>query len=242
VRVGFIGVGNMGKAMIARLGVVVVAQSDGEDNQGVVDKSDIVFLTIKPQEYEAVTRGLSNVEGKIFVTVAPGLSTEKVGSWLGGKAGVIRTMPNTPSMVGAGVTAMCRGENIDDKVFDFVKGMLEQLGMVVCVDEDKMGVAVALSGSSPVLAYKMIEAMIEFAVQHGIDERDAREISTRTIMGACKMVLLGEDTPDVLTQRVCSKGGTTEKMVQSLDDDNFAEVVKKSMQAALDRAIEMRGS
>ena len=238
MKIGFIGHGNMAKAIIKGLGEHEIKYSDGECNQAVVDFADIIFLTIKPQDHEKVLSQLSFSKDKIVVTVAPALTIEKVEKWTGAK--VIRTMPNTPALIGQGVTAVCRNKNMTDKDFESVKSILQTFSSVFELDENHMDVAIALSGSSPVLAYILIEKMSKFAQENGIDFDTAKRMTAQTIIGACDMILQSDESTETLTQRVCSKGGTTEKMVESLKQNNFAETIAKSMTACAKRAKEMK--
>ncbi|MCL2846748.1 MAG: glutamate-5-semialdehyde dehydrogenase [Firmicutes bacterium] len=237
MKIGFIGHGNMARAMISRIGQKVEI-SDGERNQAVIDASDIIFLTIKPQIHHAVLSTLKNLNSKILVTVAPGITIKTVMDWSGAR--VIRTMPNTPAMVGMGVTAICRGDEITDTEFKFVKDTLEKFGTVYELPEPLMDNVIPISGSSPVLAYLLVDAMTKF--NHGLDPNTAKRMAAQTVMGACQMILDSDESPETLTDRVCSPGGTTIEMVNTLRTNNFTEIIMASMDACLKRAIEMRKS
>jgi len=236
MKIGFIGYGNMAKAIIKSLEKYEIKFSDGEANQAVVDFADIIFLTIKPQEYENVLSQLSFSKGKIIVTVAPGITFEKLKNWVQGSSLLVRTMPNTPAIIGCGVTAICKSENITDADFVKVKTIMGAFSSVYELNEVQMDTAVAISGSSPVLGYILVEAMSKFAQENGINFETAKQMAAQTLIGACKMILQSGESTEVLTQRVCSKGGTTEKLIESLAQNNFAETIANSMSSCLKQA------
>ena len=241
MKVGFIGHGNMAKAMIKGMNISVNI-SNGENNQGIVDSCDVIFLTVKPQKYGEVLKSLKNLKNKILVSVAPGISIKWIENLT--KAKVIRTMPNTPALVGQGVTAICKSKAVSKKDYASVVKLLKSFSMVYEISEKDMDMAIALSGSSPVIAFTVIDAMIQFAKSHckeySISENKAKLVAANTLIGAAKLLLESNDMPQGLVQKVCSKGGTTEKMVEALQKYDLAGVIKKSMLACLLRAKEMK--
>lgn len=208
------------------------------NNQEAVDFSDYIFLTIKPQQFLEVIPNLLNTKEKVFITVSPGISTHYVASKLGG-AKVIRTMPNTPALIGEGVTAVCRGENVPEQDFQFVKKLLSCFSTVFELKESQMNDAVALSGSSPAYTYMFAEAIAKHSATCGIDFDTALKMAALTIIGSAKMILQSGDLPSTLRDKVCSKGGTTEKAVEQLNELGFAETISKAMEACTKRAKEL---
>ena len=259
MKIAFIGCGNMATAIIngitkkgkVKKENIFIADTDKEkldklasqgfntstDNQVAVDNAKYIFLTIKPQHYQMVLQSLHNVCGKIFISVAPAISIAKIENWAGAVA--IRTMPNTPALIGHGVTAMCKGDNVGKEDFTNIVNLFESFSDVHQLDESQMDVAIALSGSSPVIAYMLTECMSKFATSYGVDLGKAKCMVAKTLIGAGEMILQSGDTPEILTQRVCSKGGTTEQMVASLRENNFEQIIQKSMAACIDRAVKM---
>jgi len=240
MKLSFIGHGNMAKAMIA--GILksgLVSESDifvsdcDEDNQKAVDFADYVFLTIKSQVYSHVISNIIRTENKVFITVAPGIKTD----FMNGK--VIRTMPNTPALIGEGVTAICRGSGISDSEFDFAKKLFESFSSVYEFEESQMDYVVALSGSSPAYAYMFIEAMADYSKKCGMDYETAIQMAAKTLIGAAKMVLASEESTKALCDKVCSKGGTTIKAVEKLNELGFKNAIEQAMNACTKRAKEL---
>jgi len=239
MKIGFIGHGNMAKAIIAQIKQDVIVSDANTDNQAVVDVADIIFLTIKPQLYKTVLTNLKNTEGKIFVSVAPGLSIAWIQQWIGG-ASVVRTMPNTPAMVGAGVTAIVRDNSVAKVQLDYIKRVFEKFSTVFELDESTMDVAVALSGSSPVLGYTLMDAMAGFGAQNGLDYETAKRMAAYTLIGSAKMILETNKDCRTLINDVASPGGTTEQMLKKLNEHQFAKIIQESMEMCLERAKELR--
>lgn len=209
------------------------SKADTTDNQAAIDFADYVFLTIKPQHYDSVIAELVRTESKVFITVAPGVKT----TFINGK--VIRTMPNTPALVGEGVTAVCRGKGVTDDEFEFVKKLLSSFSAVHEFEESEMDYVVALSGSSPAYVYIFIEAMANYGAKCGLDYNTALKMAAQTLRGAAKMVLESDESPAVLCDRVCSKGGTTIKAVEKLNELDFSETIEQAMEACTKRVKEL---
>jgi len=246
MKIAFIGGGNMAKAMITGIissgllpgeNIIVsdcdASKADTTDNQTAVDFADYIFLTVKPQHYDSVIAELVRTENKVFITVAPGIKS----TCMSGK--VIRTMPNTPALVGEGVTAVCRGKGVTDDEFEFVKKLLSSFSAVHEFSEPQMDDVVALSGSSPAYVYMFIEAMANYSAKCGIDFDVALKMAAQTLRGAAKMVLESDESPSVLCDRVCSKGGTTIKAVEKLQELDFSDVIEQAMDACTKRVKEL---
>ena len=240
MKISFIGHGNMAKAMIkgiVKSGIVaeedIKASDSDSENQSAADFADFIFLTIKPQMYSHVISNLTNIADKVFITVAPGIKTDFLPN-----AKIIRTMPNTPALVGEGVTAICRNNRVTDEEFAFVKKLLASFSAVYEFEESQMNHVVALSGSSPAYAYMFIEAIADYSAQNGIPHDIAIKMAAQTLLGSAKMVLESTESPATLRERVCSKGGTTIEAVQKLQEKNFAEIIAEAMAACTKRAME----
>lgn len=240
MKISFIGHGTMAKAMITGIlksGLIskndVFASDSDEENQKAVDFGDYIFLTIKPNLFSHVIPKLIRTEKKVFITVSPGIKTTFM------DAKVVRTMPNTPALVGAGVTAVCRGKGVTDSEFDNVKKILSTFSDVYEFDESQMEFIIALSGSSPAYAYMFIEAMVDYSVKCGIDYTTAKEMAAKTLLGAAKMVLASEESPAELRDKVCTKGGTTIRAVEKLRELGFVTAITQAMGACTARAVEM---
>ena len=260
MKIAFIGGGNMGAAMVTGIldnGVMParnICMSDIDvakleefgkrgvvitnDNQEAADFADYIFLAVKPQQYEEAFLAFDKTEGKVVITMAPGVSIDDISKRLGGVK-VIRIMPNTPAKVREGATAMCCGEGISEYECKFVKELLASFGEVYCIEESKMDDIVALLGSSPAYAYMLVEAMAEHAAKCGIDYDLAVEIAAQVMKGSSKMILETKKSPQALREEVCSQGGTTIKAVEALQKAKFAETIGKAMDACTARAKEL---
>jgi pyrroline-5-carboxylate reductase len=209
-----------------------------DDNQFAVNFADCVFLAIRPQHHEAVLSELKNTKGKIFVTMAPGITIDYVSGKLNG-AKVIRTMPNTPAMVGEGVTAVARGNGVSEKEFAAVTKLLSSFSTVHEFSESQMNDIVALSGSSPAYVYLLIEAMCDFCASKGIDKKIAAKMATETVLGAAFLLQSSDKSPAELRNNVCTEGGTTIRAIEKMEALGFTTAIKQGMEACTKRAKEL---
>lgn len=253
-KIGFIGCGNMAKAMIG--GIIEskivspenIIASDGympslesskdkygirisQDNKEVAAESDIVFLAVKPNMYEAVISEIKDAvsENTIIVTIAPGKTLANIGKCFGKKVKVLRTMPNTPALVGAGVTAICPNEEINKEEFEILKQIIGTFSMVEQIDEKLFDAVVSVSGSSPAYVFMFIEAMADAAVIQGMPRNQAYRFASQAVMGSAKMVLETGKHPGELKDMVCSPGGTTIEAVAMLEEKGFRSAVIEAM-------------
>lgn len=242
MKISFIGHGNIAKAMINGIlssGMLlpedIFTSDSDEENQAAVDFADYVFLTVKPNMYNHVISRLIRTENKVFITVAPGIKT----TFMDGK--VVRTMPNTPALVGEGVTAVCRGSNVTDLELENVKKLLSTFSAVYEFDEAQMDYTIAVSGSSPAYGYMFIQAMAEYGAECGLDYETSKKMAAQALLGSAKMVLESGESPEILCNSVCAKGGTTAKAIEKLRALGFADIIFQAMNACTMRAIEMAG-
>jgi len=240
MKISFIGYGNMAKAMIKGiLDSGMLSQDDiftsdtDEENQAAVDFADYIFLTIKPFMFAHIIPKLTYTANKVFITVSPGIKTDFI------DAKVIRTMPNTPALVGEGVTTVCRGATVTDAEFAFAKKLLSTFSTVYEFEESMIDHTIALSGSSPAYAYMFIEAMVNYSTKSGIDPETAKKMAAQTLLGAAKMVLESDVSPTILREQVCTKGGTTIQAVEKFREMGLADMVAQAMEACTTRALEM---
>ncbi|MDA3732578.1 pyrroline-5-carboxylate reductase [Niameybacter massiliensis] len=260
-RFGFIGVGNMGGAMIGAITKYFeekVALFDVDSNQynkfdatriigctsveELVKQTDIIILSVKPQYYEIVCSQIKELlnEEQVIITVAPGVSINKMQTLLAGHKKIIRTMPNTPALVGEGVTAYCFEEGVISKEeIETIESRFNAFGRSFKIVENQMNAIVALSGSSPAYGYMFIEAMADAAVRFGVPRQMAYEMAALSIKGACEMVLETKEHPAVLKDAVTSPGGTTIEAVAKLEETGFRNSVISGMSACFDKANRM---
>lgn len=260
MKVGFIGFGNMASAMV--YGMVNSKRYSEEmfyltsynfdklteklkgrkfnltsENIKVAEVCDVIFLTVKPYLYKDVLNQIKEylTEDKIIVTVAPGISTLDIENIIGEKTKVIRTMPNTPAQVMAGMTAYCINKNITEEDKRKVSLMLQSFGMAEEINENQMDAVVPLTGSSPAYIFMLIEAMADEAVLEGIERDKAYRLAAQAVLGSAKMVLDTGYHPGKLKDMVCSPKGTTIEAVRSLEKTGFRSSVIEAMKACSDK-------
>lgn len=263
-KIGFIGGGNISRAIIngiLKSGILkpenIIMYDRNEDkrkafeNDGITVKQnenevsidcDYLFLTVKPQNYDEVLEKIKSSvnENTVIVTVAPGISIAYIQSFLGENFKVIRTMPNTPALVGEGVTAYAFCKNYIEEEKEFSRTLLNSFSSAYELTEDKMDAVISVSGSSPAYVYMFINAIAKSAEEQGIDYEKALEMAAKTVIGGAKLLLNSADSPEELIKKVCSKGGTTIKAVEHLKDSNFDEIINGAMLKCTERAVEMR--
>lgn len=262
--IGFIGSGNMGQAMINGLlksGIVdrekVVASAKTEttlkevsekygievygDNKIVAKRSDYLILAVKPHMHKDVmeeVRG-SLKEGVVVITVGAGVTLDFLKKNLPGGTRYIKAMPNTPAMVGEGMTAIAVDQEFDREEMDEILSIFGTFGRVEIVQEDKMDGVTAVAGSSPAYVYMLIEAMADAAVLQGIQRKQAYTFAAQAVLGAAKMVLETGIHPGELKDKVCSPGGTTIEAVTTLEREGFRSAVMLAMKDCADKSRSM---
>ncbi len=216
-----------------------------------VELSDCIFLCVKPQNFSEVLPsldGVPNVESKLFVTIAAGISMQTVSDATRG-ACVVRVLPNTPIFVGKGVSAICSTENVSSDDLDFIRNIFASSGSVLFIDEAQMNRIIGVTSSSPAYVFAFIKAMLEGASDQGlvkspenpdgIDERLILNSICDTIIGAAELMKASDIAPDEQISRVASKGGTTERALTELERYNFREGVVSAMKQCTKRADEL---
>ena len=263
-KIGFIGCGNMARAMIS--GIVksnlvssenIIASNPSDknlskvkeehniivtnDNIEVARFSDIVILAVKPYKYTEVIEEIKPFLKKnvVIVTIAAGITLERMNSLLGMAAKVIRTMPNTPALVGEGMSALCSNTNTTPDELQDVLEIFESFGKVEILEEKLIDVVPSVSGSSPAYVYMFIEALGDGAVLQGMPRDKAYTMAAQAVLGAAKMVLETGEHPGKLKDDVCSPGGTTIEAVYTLEKNNFRGSVISAMESCTQRAIKM---
>ncbi|MCI8319430.1 MAG: pyrroline-5-carboxylate reductase [Lachnospiraceae bacterium] len=205
-------------------------------------KADIVFLAVKPQFYEQVIREIHDVvsDSQLIVSIAPAKSIATIRQWFGKDIRLIRTMPNTPAMVGEGVTAVCPSENVSTEELQKVLTLLEACGLTEVMSERLLDSVTAVSGSSPAYVFLFIEALADGAVRDGIPRAQAYRLAAQAVLGSAKMVLETGKHPGELKDMVCSPAGTTIEAVAALEEAGLRNAVLAGMKACTDRTKQMR--
>ncbi len=205
-----------------------------ESNSSLTRKTQCIILAVKPQHIAQVLDEIQpNVrESQLIISIAAGISTKYIETRLGKAIPVIRTMPNTPLMYGAGTTALCKGQYANDKHLEFAQKLFRSAGLTLVVEEEMMDAITALSGSGPAYFFYLVEAMIQSAIELGLDAELAKKLSANTGLGAMKMLMQSQSDPQELRRRVTSPGGTTESAISVLEAENvkrsFIEAIKSA--------------
>lgn len=262
MKIGFIGAGNMGGAMIksliasnqyiasdinifeiddnkikefSKLGANVSASIDD-----LVDKCEIIILAIKPN---IIKNTLSEIKSKfskkVLVSIAVGIPISFYKSIIGKDKKVVRVMPNTPALVGEGMSIISSDDLVDKIELEIVLKMFECMGKVELLEEKYMNEVTALTGSSPAYVFMFIESMADAAVLRGIPRNIAYKLAAQAVLGSAKMVLETNLHPGVLKDQVCSPGGTTIQAVKSLEKNSFRYSIIEAMDECTNKAIEI---
>ncbi len=259
MKIGFIGCGNMAGAMID--GIVKSGIVSGSDimaadldesklnekkdklgiqtttvNTEVAEAADILFLAVKPQFYDTVTGEIKDYikSDMTVVTIAPGKTLKYMADRIGADKKVIRTMPNTPAMVGEGMMGMCPNENVTEEDLATVRKICDSFGKTEVITENLMDVVTAVSGSSPAYVFMFIEAMADAAVAGGMARDKAYKFAAQAVLGSAKMVLETGKHPGELKDIVCSPAGTTIQAVRVLEEKGMRSAVFEAMMKCLD--------
>ena len=208
------------------------------DNSEVVKNSDIVVLAVKPQYYQEVIEQIKDTvsDDQIIISIAPGKTLAWLQDCFGKSVKLVRTMPNTPALVGEGMTGACRNEYVTDEDYATVLQILGSFGEVETIPENLMDVCVSVSGSSPAYIYILIEAMADGAVADGMPRAQAYKFAAQSVLGSAKMVLETGKHPGELKDQVCSPGGTTMEAVRVLEEKGFRSSVIEAMKACVRKA------
>lgn len=265
MKLGFIGCGNMAGAIIRGI-IASGAVSPGDiigadlsasarekiqaesgiavtdDNTEVVKSAQIVFLTVKPQYLEDVIFGIRDVAApeQLFVSIAAGRSV----SWIEERfrdysVRLVRLMPNTPALVGAGMTAACCNSRVTGQEMDEVCRLCSAFGEVEQVGENLFDVVTAVSGSSPAYVFMFIEAMADAAVQGGMPRAMAYKFASQAVLGSAKMVLETGKHPGELKDMVTSPAGTTIEAVRVLEEKGFRSAVFECVKACAEKSASL---
>ena len=209
-----------------------------------VKQCDFCVFCVKPQHFEGVLAEISaakpDLSGKRFVTIAAGISTAFIEKYLGAVP-VIRIMPNTPLLVGSGVSAVCRNAYVAAEDFHLIFSLFSSIGYAFEIDEKYMNEIVAVNGSSPAYIFLFLKALMDGAKESGLslDEATLREVACRSMIGSALLLLSSDKTPEQLISDVTSPAGTTEKAMAVLYGAGFADTVKEAMRACTKRAYEL---
>ncbi|QGT99692.1 Pyrroline-5-carboxylate reductase [Candidatus Syntrophocurvum alkaliphilum] len=210
-------------------------------NKEVAEQAEIIFLAVKPTQIQDVIISLNTFfnDNQVIVSVAAGISVSKLEENLTENIPVLRVMPNTPSLLMQGVAAISPGTYVDDYHIDMVRGIFDNLGFCISIDEKYMDSITAVSGSGPAYVYLVIESMINAAINVGLDSSLARELVLNTFKGSIAMIEQTELHPAELRQQVMSPGGTTVAGVRQLEENGIRKAFFDAIEQAHNRSIEL---
>lgn len=207
----------------------------------IARESQVIFIAVKPQDLEGLLRELSpDLAAKtLLISVAAGKTTNFIESNTVNANPVVRVMPNTPAIFGAGAGALCLGKNADQSHLDITKSLLSKTGLLIKVDEAQMDAVTALSGSGPAYFFLLAESMIKAAIKLGLSEEAAKNLTHQTIFGAAKMLQESGIDAQSLRSNVTSPNGTTAAAIKVFQDAGIERLVEDAMRAAKLRAAEL---
>lgn len=264
--IAFLGAGNMARSIIGGLvqqdypGQAIWATARSQetldnlpdqwsiqlttDNHTAVKQADIVVFAVKPKQLKDVLVELSPIltsQKPLLVSVAAGIPTSQIATWAGDESlAIIRSMPNTPSLVGKGATGLFANNFTTPSDKDFITALFATIGNSIWVEDEQLLHAItAVSGSAPAYFFLLLESMVATAKSMGLNEQDAIALASQTAVGAGLMAQQGECSVTELKQQIMSPGGTTEQAVQFFENNGFKNLVNDAMQACYNRSIEM---
>jgi len=259
-KVGFVGVGNMGMAIVAGL---ISRRLIDKSHLWIYDKDqqktdyakkqfgvhasssveellqlvEVVILAIKPQDLSAVVGQLKNAErNMVFISILAGVSIQKLAVHLGNDPVIVRAMPNLGAQVGEGVTALCCA---DAKALELAHAIFQGCGKTISIKEEYFDLVTAVSGSGPAYFFLLIESLTQEAKAAGLGDEAARLLSEQTALGAAQLASQAEESAAELRKQVTSKGGTTEAALKVFETNGFFDIVHQAVKAAKERSKDL---
>ncbi len=264
MKIGFIGLGNMAKAMIGGMlqkGIVEAGDIAGsaktrntlertgrefgiltlDSNKDVAKWADVIVLAVKPVFLSEVIGEIRDevTEEKLVISIAAGKSIKWIEKEFGKSLKLIRCMPNTPALVGAGCTAVCSNPAAGEKEEELCLRLMESFGKAIVIPERLMDTAGAVGGSSPAFVFLFIEAMADGAVREGMPRKQAYEFAANAVAGSAKLVLETGMHPGELKDMVCSPGGTTIEGMAALEEKGMRSAVMEAIHACVEKSRQM---
>jgi pyrroline-5-carboxylate reductase len=211
------------------------------DNRAAVEGADIVVLAVKPQVMDAVLEAIAPAVDarKLIISIAAGVPIAAIARKLGAGVRIIRTMPNTPALVGAGATALARGPHATEQDLEQALSLFEAVGVAVVVEEHHLDAVTGLSGSGPAFVFMAIEALADGGVKVGLARPIAMALAAQAVMGSAKLVLETGEHPGRLKDQVTSPGGTSIAGVHALEQHGFRAALIAAVEAATKRSREL---
>ncbi len=261
IKVGVIGGGNMGAAIIGGIYKqcrVIICEQDKKraqslkrrykvvtaDLQTTVQKSRVIILAVKPQNFDGVLESIKEhvTKDHIIVSIAAGITTSFIQKRLGPKVRIIRTMPNLPAQVKEGITGICRGKTASSNDVRLAQRIFGAVGKTVVVEEKWMDAITALSGSGPAYVFLFMEYLQSGARSLGLSQKLSDELVLQTIKGSLQLFKSQKESARILRKRVTSKGGTTQAALDVFSRRNTNKIFKDALGAAKSRAKKLSRS
>jgi len=264
-KIAFIGGGNMAEAIMRGLlredaGVgICVAEISPKRRDEIVAKfprvrvvadaaeaaewGEVVIMAVKPQQAAGALDLIERVvtPDKLVISIMAGIPSSKIEATLVPGCRVIRAMPNTPALIGAGATAVCTGRKASAEDLDLARQIFALVGIAVSVEEKLMDAVTGLSGSGPAYVFTFIEALSDAGVKNGLPRDVASQLAAQTVLGAARMVVETGEHPSLLKEKVTSPGGTTIAALHALESGAFRGVVMDAVEAACLKSKELAG-
>lgn len=263
--IAFIGGGNMARSLIGGLLARGTAAADirvsepvevlrdalardfgvkvGADNAGAAAPAGLWLLAVKPQVMRAVCEALAPIaqaNRPLVVSIAAGITAAQLQRWLGGGVAVVRAMPNTPALLGAGVTGLFASTEVDANGRERAANLLASAGKTVWIEsEARMDAVTAVSGSGPAYVFLLAEAMEAAALAEGLSAEAARSLVLETVLGAARMLTESGEDPAGLRRRVTSPGGTTQAAIETFETGGFCDLVALAIRNATERGLQL---
>jgi pyrroline-5-carboxylate reductase len=263
-RIAFIGAGSMTEALVAGMLTAAVTETTrlyatdilpgrrdymqtqygirvGQNNRQAAENADVIVLSIEPQDLDQVLADIctSVHDNCLIVSVAAGYPIERVAAHVNPERQIVRAMPNTPSSILAGMTALTFGANVSDLHRALARVIFEAVGKVVVVDETLMDAVTGLSGSGPAYIYVIIEALADGGVRMGLPRQVAEMLAAQTVLGSARMFLESGEHPGRLKDRITSPAGTTIAGIEQLEARQFRATLISAVEAATNRSREL---
>ena len=271
LRIAFIGTGSMGSAVLDGLvaaghpkalisattrtevkakalrdrGISALAGETAPDANGLMaGDADLIVLGVKPYQIVDVLTELKGEIGKnaVVISMAAGIKLATMAAVLDENPNIIRTMPNTPALVGKGVTGLASAASASQDAIDAAKALFEAVGAVLVIPEEQIDALSAVSGSGPAWVYYIIEQWEKVAVSQGFSEEDAKLLVRQTLAGSVELLESTGEEPADLRKKVTSPGGTTERIIATMEQADLHGIFDQSLKAAVARAVEIANS
>ena len=210
-------------------------------NTEAVIGADIIILAVLPQQYRKVLAEIRDAAqpDACLISIAPGFTLESLNELTGNRLRIVRAMPNTPSLIGEGMIAVCRDGTVPDDTFALAEQVLGCLGRTEAVGESQLNAVIGISGSAPAYVYMFVDALADAGVLGGLHREQAVRMAEQMLYGSAALMRETGKSPAELREMVCSPAGTTIEAVASLEDSGFRGAVIRAARAAMDKAKKM---